>query len=191
MFSGLCFLFIFFLFVSCKNEEEKAFDTIKDIILEFRQRVEELDKFYIKENGGKKLSRDPSVIVSYYSKMSLLADFVIKTSGDLRDAKRFLVRRGRMPNFKIPKIFLKKKSELEKIKIEINLKLSILIPRVRKTKYSAGELKTGQAGSEKDYYSKGVHSARKKKTHAELKGELKHTAPESFSVGNVHKKYFY
>ncbi|MBN1114281.1 MAG: hypothetical protein JXA66_02980, partial [Oligoflexia bacterium] len=161
---------IILVLAACASETEVAMKSLKGTIEKYKTMKKELDMFYIERNNSRKLTDDISVVSDYYSKMLLLNDFTWEYSGKIREWKKILYKSDLLKHYKIPKVFMRRDEDYNKIKVELNLKLSIIVPRMRKTAHAPGEARANLTGvasendesdSSTDYYNKGAENIRK------------------------------
>ena len=100
---------------------------------------------------------------------------------------------GQKFDVKIPKAFERTQEKYDKIKIDLNMRLSVIIPRIRERDHRKKEkaLKNMPKSRSGKYYSKGIATLRQvggKKRDADAVGKI--TPRERASLYGVHRKYF-
>ena len=178
-------IIILFLFLSCaeKTPKDEYFDAIK----EYKEYLDKMDSFYIEHNKKKTYSDNIAIVNRYYSLILRCNKFTKKISVKVPIWKEIF--RKEHLKFYIPDSFTRPEKEYDKINIELNRKLSVIIPRIKARFLRKLRRKSKRAdskiGSSVAKFRSGGEELKKNPVFYE-----RNSYPERTLVHQVHRRYF-
>lgn len=181
-----CILFVFLFFIS-DCTKRTPIDDYLDAIATYNDYLNKMDDFYITQNGGKTYSDNIAVVNRYYSLILRCNKFTKKMSVNVPKWKELIKSKGL--KFYIPDAFEKSLKEYDEINVEINRRLSIIIPRI-KTSYLKKKDRELRKSGDTTYDSIAKFRAGGEDLSQKPMFYERNVYPEKTLVHLVHRRYF-